>query len=341
MPDVVSLSIGGTRFEGWEALTITRSLDNLAHAFSLSGPFDPGLPAVVSAFRPFGYQQTVVSIDGEKIVTGRIESVAPSISEGDRAINVQGRSLTAALLDSSVDIGRLQFDGLALSTIAKQVCNPHGLQVFARNDTNPIKEARCEPGQTGFEFLNRLAQDVSLMLTTDADGRLVIVKYSATGAPVASLVEGVSPVKSVGATYNGAARWSRYKVLQQQDGTPGITGTAEDKGVPIYRPRVETGAEGDAKDIGKAAAWRRALALSGAVGVNVTLAGWRAPGGALWAPGQVVTIKAPGAFIIKETPFVVAEATLTLDASQGRTASLRLVLPATYTGEMPKEYPWA
>ena len=42
----------------------------------------------------------------------------------------------------------------------------------------------------------------------------------------------------------------------------------------------------------------------------------------------------------RETPFVVAGATLALDAQNGRTTELRLVLPATYSGEMPGSYPW-
>jgi prophage tail gpP-like protein len=341
MPDVVSLSIEGVEFEGWEALTITRSLDSLAHAFSLSGPFNPEDPAIIKAFRPFEYQKVLVTIDGEKLLTGRIESVAPSVTEADRVITIQGRSLTGPLLDCSVDIGKLQFDGLSLSTIARQVCNPHGIGIVALNDTAPILEARADPGQGGFDFLNKLAADASLLLTTDTEGRLVIFRYKAAGAPVASLAEGQGLVKAVTASYNGTGRWSRYKVLQQQDGAESITGTAEDKGVKIYRPIVEVGSEGDAKEIQKAAAWKRALALASSVSVSVTLAGWRAPAGMLWAPGQIVTLKAPGAFLTQEATMAVAEATLTLDASQGRISTLRLVLPATYSGEMPGSYPWA
>jgi prophage tail gpP-like protein len=341
MADLVKIVVNGTEFAGWEGVTITRTLYTCADAFSLAAPWDPGQADLVAAFRPFGYQPAAVSIDGDLLLTGRVEAVTATVNASDRAVNVQGRSLTGSLVDCAIDIGRFQFDGLTLGAIARQVCQPFGVTVVVGTDSAKITEARAEPGDTPFAFMTRLAQDAGLLLTCDAQGRLVIDKVKAKGTPVAALVEGQGQVMSVSGSYDGTQRFSRYKVLQQQDGAPAITGTAEDKGVGIYRPSIDTGGEGDAKNVKQSVEWRRALALAGSIGMNVSLSGWRTPGGALWAPGQVVTLKAPGAYIISEAPFVVAEATLALDTSQGRTSSLGLVLPATYSGEVPGSYPWA
>lgn len=341
MNDTVSLEVGGVSFTGWESLSIQRTLDSVADAFSLRAPFDPTQPKTRSAFRPFGYQGAVVKIDNDLVLTGRIESVAPATSGGDRAIGVQGRSLTGPLVECAVDGVGYQFDGLTLAAIARRVCAPFGVSVVAEQDSGKIGEARAEPGQTAFDFLNRLAQDAGLLLTCDASGHLVITKINTSGSPVAALVEGDGPVMEIEGSYDGTARFSRYKVLQQQDGEPGIVGTADDAGVSVYRPTIQTGAEGDAKDISKAAAWRRALALADSVGISAKVSGWRTRNGSLWTPGSIVTALAPGAFIMVETPFIVSAATLSLDAQDGRTTALRLVLPATYTGQMPEVYPWA
>jgi prophage tail gpP-like protein len=341
MPDLVTIEIDGVEFSGWEALTITRSLTSVARSFSFSSPFDPDRPALVSALRPFGYQSAVVKIDGELIVTGRIEKVSPAISAGDRAINVQGRSLTGIIADCAHAVGRYQYDGLALSTIAKQVCSPFGVSVSAFNATNPIKEARCEPGQKAFEFLNRLAQDVGLLLTDNEKGELVIRRVTGTGAPVAAIVEGARGVLSVSADYDGTKRYSTLKVLQQQDGSASLSGVANDTGVSIYRPNIETGSESDAKNLTDAAAWRRALSLAGCITIGVEIAGWRHPGGGLWDAGQIVTLRSPGAFILNETPMLISDVSLTLDAQAGRKTGLALVLPGTYSGTMPEVEPWA
>lgn len=357
MPNIVGLTVNGTEYTGWEALTITRSLDSVADAFSLSGAFNPDNPQVKSAFKPFGYQAATVNIDGELILTGTIESVSPSISASDRTINAQGRSKTGVLVDCSIDGVGYQFSGTSLLANAQKLCKPFSIEALSAmgigtsfksatqiaivpEASKILKDAKAEPGQSVFEFLNRIAQDAGLILTSDVKGRLIITKIQPGAAPVASLIEGVGGFMSASVTYNGAGRFSRYKVLQQQDGAPGISGTADDAGVKIYRPSVSVGAESDAKDVNKAAQWRRALALAGAVSVSAKMAEWRAPNGQLWTPGMVVTLLSPGAFILKETPFIIAEASLTLDASDGRTTSLRLVLPSTYSGEMPGSYPW-
>jgi len=341
MADLVTLEINGKDFAGWESLTITRTLDSCADAFSLSAPFDPVKFKNYASFRPFGYQSVRLKIDDEKILTGRIESVSPSISASDRMINVQGRSLTGSLVDCSIDGQGFNFKGLSLSQIAKKLCSPFSVSVVSISEAElPLMVANASPGQSVFDFLNQLAKDLSLLLTCNADGNLVITKVLPGGKPVDAIIEGERKLLSANGSFDGTKIFSAYKVLMQQDGKNDIMGKALDGSIPIYRPLTSTGSDADAKDVQKSAEWKRALAISGAVGLSVTMAGWRTSNGLLWSPGQVVTLKAPGAFILKESPFLISEASLTLDTSQGKTSALKLVLPATYSGKLPEVYPW-
>lgn len=358
MRDEVKLTINGTTFSGWEGVTITRALDTCADAFSLSAPFNPDRPEVRAAFRPFGYQRATVQIDDQLILTGRVESVDPSTSAEDRVINVQGRSLTGSLVDCQIDGAGYQFQGMSLKSITEKLCKPFGIEVVSTAGSGPVKasalgastvddakkaleESRADPGQAVFEYLQSIAKPVGLLLTGDELGRLLIIRPTAQTPPVAALVEGQGHVKSVSAGYNGTGRFSRYKVLLQVDGTPNLSGLAVDGGVGIYRPRVVNGSDGDAKAVTKAAEMQRALAYAESVQVSVEVTGWRTTAGSVWTPGQVVTLLAPGAFIMRETSFMIRQATLALDASNGRTTVLDLVLPATYTGQLPAVEPWA
>jgi len=344
MADEVELAIGSTVFTGWEALTISRSLDNCADAFSLTAPFDPDREDLRAAFQPFGYQAATVKIDGELLLTGRVESVAASMEAESRMLNVQGRSMTGALIDCAIDGVGYEFSGLSLRKIAEKVCGPFGVQVItagpgAAAADKAIGEARAEPGAGAFAFLSSLAASMGALLKPDAEGRLVIAKPDPSAAPVAAIVEGSSALLAVDATFDGTRRWSSYKVLLQQDGVEGIVGTARDQKVGAYRPRIDTNLQGPATEAKASAEWARALALAESIQVSATVSGWRGPSGALWAPGQIVTLQAPSVFIASEMPFMIAGVDLTLD-NNGRTASLRLVLPATYTGQTPGSYPW-
>jgi prophage tail gpP-like protein len=358
MSDDVKLTIDGTAFSGWDGVTITRALDTCADAFSLSAPFNPDRPEVRKAFRPFGYQAARLEIDSDLILTGRLEVAEFTTSAEDRTANIQGRSLTGSLVDCQIDGQGYQFQGMSLKAIAEKLCKPFGIEVVSLAGAGPVKaaalasttiadaskaldESRADPGQTVYDYLQGIAKPAGLLLTADEQGRLLIIKPAASGAPVAALVEGLGHVKQVSASYNGTGRWSSYKILMQQDGATGLSGQARDSGVGIYRPRVSTGADGDAKAITKSAEMARALAYAESIAVTVDVTGWRNTDGSIWTPGQIVTLRASGAYINTETTFMVRAVTLGLDASNGRTASLSLVLPATYTGVMPTGEPWA
>lgn len=336
--DTVELQINGVSLSGWDGVTIKRSIDTCADSFSVTSALDVTRPAIVGALKPFGYQTVTVKIGGDLVLTGRIESVDTEVSADDSTVSVQGRSLTGSLIDCSIDIGKYNFNGLKLSAIARTICQPFGISVDAQYDKT-IAEATAEPGQGAFEFLNRLAQDIGCLLTCDSAGKLVIRKYTAPPAPVASLSIGAGSLLSASASYDGTKRFSRYKLLQQQDGKPDLKGIADDSGISAYRPLVSTGADGNATEIQDAAKWRRALSLAESVVVSASVDGWRMDNGDLWEPGLAVTLKAPGCFISKDTVFLIAETDQKLTAGDMST-DMRLILPATYSGQMPGAYPW-
>lgn len=337
----ITLAVAGQLFSGWEGVTITRSIDTCADAFALTAPFDPDRKEMREQFRPFGYQNCMLYIGKEKILMGNIEKIEPVISENDVIITVQGRSLTGFLVDCYAEATGHEFTGRTLGGIAEWFCNLYGISIETPDgDTDAIAETRIEPGQKVFEYLNQLAQGKGMLLSSDSGDNLIIRRSKPEGKSVAAIVEGESPFLGGSGSYDGTQRFSRYKVLLQQDGNPDIEGTVEDMGIPCYRPKVEVGTDVDGKDAKIAAKWRRTMALAESVGLSVSVSGWRAPGGKIWNKSDPITLKAPSLMIYRESPFTVAGVTLRIDETQGRVADLRLVLPQTYTTDMPEAYPW-
>lgn len=337
--DIVTLETGGKIFQGWEQLSINRALESGADGFSFVAANDSDNQDIKSSFKPYEYQECKVKIDGELILTGNIDIPSFDFSSSGKNINIQGRSKTGVLIDCSYDGNSYQFRNMTLKDIAYQVCLPFGINVNCLNNSGNILESILEPGQTPFEFLSVLAQANSLLISNDTSGNLLIYKPNVSQAPVQNIIEGKDNFLSGSSSFDGQSRFSKIKMNVQQDGSNNIQGIAIDNFITKYRPIIINGSETDGANVTKAAEWKRAQMLASSIGLSVVMVGLRTPSGALYSPGQIVTLKSPSLHIYKETTFLIAESNYTIDSS-GKMTSLRLVFPSTYTGEMPKEMPW-
>ena len=356
MNDEVRVIINGKEFKGWEGVTLEMAVDHIADALSITAPWDPARAELRAAFK--GYNEVQLFIDDDLYLTGRLDKATPDLSKDDRKITVECRSLTGQLADCSHD-GDGEFSGLALSTICRRVCKPFGVTVRADNDTAAIPEARAEYGQGAADFLNSLAAPRNILLNCSYKGELVLTWGGAlmNRPPVARLVEGQYPVEAVGGSRDWTKLFSVYKAATQFAGVPDIIDVARDANVRIYRPRCEALPDAAASPEDQAAldaldesagkktkdyrprtaARLRAQAIAEACPVSVSLTGWRRPDGKRWAERQVVTLMAPSAMIYEEIAFVVSSCRLSMDSSGGRSTSLSLVLPETYSGTYPKD----
>lgn len=341
MSDLVRLLINGREFTGWTAATISMSIDNCADAFSLTAPFDPSDPAVKAAFVPRKYQDVQVLIGDDVVLTGRVEKVAPHTGPDGRTLNVQGRSLTGQLVDCSID-GPLEFSGMTLAAIARKLARPFGVAVRADADTAAIEIASAKFGQPPYDFLASLAGPRNMLLNSSYEGQLVITdgKALALRDPIATLIEGKAPLLSVDPDFDSTACFSYYKVSSQQDGFSDVAGRVDDTTITRYRPRLieqdDTGT-----DPKLAASWERSKAFADSMTVGVSISGWRRPDGKRWAERQLITLQAPGAMLSRESKWLIAGVTHKMDADSGQTTALRLIVPETYAGTIPRTLPWA
>ncbi len=343
--DEVRLEVAGQRLTGFSGITITMAIDSLADAFSLTMPYDPERTDIRAAFKPFGYTPCKVYLDDDTLLTGRIEKFAPKSDAGDRSVTVEGRSLTGILVDCGIaDVS--QIDKLTLEGIASKLCNPFKIVVVVdgpdRALMKQIEVSRPEPGQTVADFLNSIASPRNFFLNSTFQGGLRISSSNrlAMEAPVATLREGEKPLLAVSASYDGTKRFSVYNVSAQFAGQPDILGHADDSAIPLLRPTFISAKDMD-PDPGATAKRAYMEATAAAIPITATVSGWRTPGGERWHERQSVSLLAPGAMLTTERRYLIAEATFKLDAQNGKTVDLRLVMAECYQGKPIKEDPWA
>jgi len=339
--DVVKLLIDGREFSGWEEARIDMAIDQLADTFSLSGPFDPTDSALVAAVEPYKYKKATILLGSDVYLTGRLELPNFDTDPANRPFSLSGRSLPGILADCSCEVDETsEASALTFAQIARQkVCKPLGILV--RDDdtqtaTRTIPEARAAYGDTGFDFLHKLAAPHNLLLNSSYDGRLVITNSDdLVDYPLrAELVEGDPIIKSVHASFDSTKRFSLCEIASQFAGASDIVGSASDSTIDLYRPRRKAIEEADQSDPDATAARMMSEYIASSMSITATLVGWRRPDGGRWSERQIVTLKYPSAYLFKSARYVISGCSLKLSAKDGYTTELRLVPPEVYSSKI-------
>ena len=303
--------------------------------FSFSVPWNP-TPDNIRRFRPYQSQQVVVWADQEKLITGYLEALSLISSPEDRSMNIQGRSITGVLIDWSAG-PPFQFTGLTFNQIAQKIAHPY--VVVAIPDTAPLADVQITPGQTVYEFLSQLAAANGLFGRPTATGRLEFVNI-ANSAPVADIVEGENNVVSVSTGHDVTALHNEYIIVASSDGNPDISASVTDRRMaPAIRGKKIIQPEQESADYSAAARLARSRAWIKSYPVQVVVKGWKHDG-AFWRAGEIIRLKALGAFVVKPSLFLIKQATFSMDESSGRITTLDLTLPGTYSNTYPEVVPW-
>lgn len=357
--------IGGKSFAHWFDLEVKLSVDAF-DAVSFSAPFEPDRKDFRELFKPFSFQPVDLKLNGDPLFTGTMIGVEPRVDANSKTVAITCYSLPGVLCDCTAPTGfghkgrrsragaiPLEFTKLTLREIARQLCEPFGIPIEFRHDPGaPFEKVAIKIEQKIHEFLVELAKQRGLVMTNNEDGSLLFWQSIKRGAPVAQLVEGIAPVSSVQATFSPQEYYSEatgyapakhrksggcYTVLNKWLGKGIDDGTDP---INNFRPiswKFDDTERQDAPAATKAKIARMFANMASFVIEDIPT--WRDPDGRLWDPNTSLTLTAPGAMIYRETELLIREVTLRQNKDK-LSASLGLVLPGAFSGEMPETLPW-
>jgi len=343
MPDpIIKLKTSGLTLTSFDALTVQRDLDAFADSFSFT---TQNRPDILKSIKPRGYQPAEVWFGEKKVITGTIEKHTATMSSGD--LNLEGRSKTGVMLDSCMPpapgytLSRHQWGGLTLGAVAKILAKPFGVTVsLPDGDTKPLTDPTVSTdGDKPGDWLQNLAHDKGWVFNADGDGQLELLRPDPNAQVMATIEEGKGSFLDCNVSVDSTAFFSQFLVVDTAGGFNSVIGNIKDPGVPVYRASLRTGSN-QLKELETAAKWDRASAYANAFGVSLEVGDWTNNDGLFWEPGLLVSLLCPSCWIFKTWKFMIAGVTYRLSSGEGRKATLRLVLPETYTGEVPKSFPW-
>jgi prophage tail gpP-like protein len=245
--DQTVLLVDGQEYAGWQEIKITRSLENAAAQFELSVSELWPLQQAAEPWRIMPGKECILKVSGDVVLTGWVDSYAPSFNATTHEVRVSGRSKTCDFVDSSVTENGGQFKNMTLEEIAKHLAEPFKLEVKVdpsfKGDSK-IPEVQIQQSETCFELVEKLCRLQECLITDDETGALVLTRAGA-GKCSSRLVQGVN-ILVASATLNNAQRFSDYIVKAQRPGGR----TQDDKNPDIVGGGPDEGDEGDDNDYG-------------------------------------------------------------------------------------------
>lgn len=350
-PDDVVLSIGGQRWQTWQAVRVTRGVERMPADFDLTVTENFPDPAQLG-IRPAA--PCKVQILGDLVLTGYVDRYAPAFDKSNHSVSFTGRSKCADLVDSAAifedangqEIAS-QLQAVSALELARKIAGPFGISVTAPDGPGPvIPQHNALLTETGYEIIERVARFSQLLLYDDVDGNLVLAQ-AGKKRHASGIAEGVN-AEAGRVIFAWDQRFTQYDVLLMQMNTLGdTTVTAEGNAGWNLRARLkdDTAASGrhDGKprrrrrvivveqqwggeDLAlKRARWELARRFGRSQAVQVTTDSWRDSAGVLWEPNWLVPLNLPHLKIVGED-WLLMEVTYRRD-NTGTHADLTLMPP--------------
>ena len=346
----VTLTVGGMDYGGWESVSVSRAIDQMSGGFALTltdrwtdgaapWPILPGLAAEIL-------------LDGTRVISGYIDTVAPSFDSDSRTLSVSGRDKVADMIDCSHSAS-FEYGPLTLGKMAATLAAPFNVSVIDNSgSSDPVRGFSIQPGETPQEIIDRYARQIGVLVSSDAAGNLVLFKPSNSGRAAVALVQGQNILAASG-QLSHADRFYKLKVLGQSWGSDNespsysaqVLAEAVDAAVRATRIAIVvsqnsiTPADAQAK-----AKYEQGIRAAKSTELTIVVQGWRQKeGGELWRPDLLVSLTAPWLQIFKPTDFLIRAVEYKMD-NGGELCQLSLVRPDAYQQdpELTKAAdPWA
>lgn len=340
MDSTLTLLINNKNFQGWKSVRVTSGIQRAARDFSLS--ISERFPGQEQPLRIVPGNSCQILIGSEVVLTGYVDTVAISHSKDSHEIAVTGRSKTQDLIDCGAQPPWGNIKEKSIMEIADQLAAPYKVDIVDAmgGDTETIPELGVTHGSTVFSVIESAARMKALLVTDDAEGRLLLTRAGTIKATTG--LELGKNILAANATFDHRKRFSRYEVRGQNKGSDTTQGKTitEPKAViedqTILRERVKyisaerltDGAR--AEDRGR---WEAAVSAGKSVSVSATVHGWRQENGDLWKSNTLVPFK--DSLLTIDRELLITEVVYTLSEA-GMITTLTLTPKESYQ-LIPKE----
>lgn len=337
--DDLSLDLNSIRVSGWTRIRVTRGIQRLTSDFDIE--LTDLEPETLQKIIAIPGEPCSVLLGSDRVVTGYIDAVIPSISVTKHAVRIRGRGKCQDLIDCSAEWPSGQISGSNALQIAQKLSDDqyHIKVTSDGNDGPSIPLFSICVGETPFDIIERVSRYAGLLAYELPDGNLHLCRAGA-GLMSSGVAQGVN-VENAVFEWSADQRYSVIGAYQQTMMTAGDYGanigpvaTAEDKTVIRNRKlyfqseQIISGFELAKQRV----AWEQSRRAGQSQIVRVTVDSWRDQADTLWEPNSQLRVDLPILKIPEGTMMLIAEVTYRRDEN-GTHADLVLMPPSAFTPE--------
>ncbi len=173
----ISLVVDGSEYSGFITASVTQSMRDVANQFAFEATAADGVPL------PFkGKEACQVFVGGNLKLTGHIELIGTSGGKESHSITIAGRDKCGDLIDSDLDVIEDIQGSITLKRICELVISHLNLRINVIDQVGPaiFEEgydlSSPEPGENAMDYLETLARSRQVLLTSDENGDLNILR---------------------------------------------------------------------------------------------------------------------------------------------------------------------
>lgn len=323
----ITVTIEGTVYRSWTSYSISRSIESLSNSFSITVTDEQDQKNNTN-WALQTQKAITIKLGSKFLITGYIDEVSPSITKTSHSITFTGRGKTSDLVDCSSNMSarNFSFNKTNIKRLAEALCTPFGIKVVVQVgvDLSVNFKVNLNTSETAFELLDKKAKELSLLLTTNNKGNLVIGNRNRSRTND-NLVMGVN-ILEASSNYDYKNRFSVYKVVgQSSEGKDwgsniNVSADSEDPNINRFRPLyIQGSGELNTKRAQLRANWEANVRMAKSQSASIIVQDHTQGNGDLWEPNTLVQVLAPELYINPPVVLLITQVTYSLDEDGTKT----------------------
>lgn len=315
----IYLEVNGVRYEGFTDIAVNSAMENFSSSFSFTTTVKENKQGKIINDIKLG-QKAKVFIDKTLLITGFIEEIDKEVSSSSHSKTASGRDVGGDIIDS--DIIQKSYNQRNFARLVNLVLKDNGFSIEVINQVGILnleatETIKTEQGQSIFDFLDKYAKKLQVLLKIDKNGNLNIIRED-NEVVKNMLINNYTSDTNILASRLRLSTIDRFNVVEvysqgnnKTHSKTGISqkGKATDPQIRSTRRKILTmNTASESKSLKALAEWNIQLRKAKGSRYTCTTLGFYSSNNTLWQPNTLVDIidydmEVQGTFLIQGVTF--------------------------------------